>query len=217
MFNLKAMTPFSEIGSIPFDLNVLSSLFPETEHINEKARRLEANGIIIRLKRGLYVASSDYTGKALNRLLIANHVYGPSYVSLQTALRHYGLIPERVHLTQSLTTKHSRDFETPIGNFCYVNCDKDYFPIGVRPTTEDGLTFLIATPEKSLCDLINCTKGVNLRFMKDVAVFLEEDIRFDMEALDTFDIGILEACVPYSRKSQNINTLIKYIKHERHL
>lgn len=214
---LYAVSPFINIGNVPFDLNVLASVFPETKHIIEKARRLEADGTIIRLKRGLYVTSSEETGKALNRNLIANHIYGPSYVSLQTALRHYGLIPERVHLIQSMTTKHSRSFETPVGNFDYENCSKEYFPIGVRPENEDDITYLIATPEKALCDLINYSKGVNLRFMKDVAIYLEEDIRFDMDTLSEFNLSILENCAAYSRKSQNINTLIKYIKHERHI
>lgn len=211
------MSPLTNIGNVPFDLNVLSSVYPETKHIVEKARRLESDGKIIRLKKGLYVASPKETGKVLNRNLIANHIYGPSYVSLQTALRHYGLIPERVHLTLSLTTKHSRSFETPLGNFDYECCSKEYFPIGVRPEKDNDITYLIATPEKALCDLINYSKGVNLRFMKDVALFLEEDIRFDMDTLSELDIDIFENCATYSRKTQNINTLIKYIKHERHI
>ena len=129
----------------------------------------------------------EETGKALNRNLIANHIYGPSYVSLQTALRHYGLIPERVHLIQSLTTKHSRSFETPVGNFDYKCCSKEYFPIGVRLENDNDITYLIATPEKALCDLINYSKGANIRFMKDVAQYLEEEISFDMYTLSEFD------------------------------
>lgn len=211
------MSPLINIGNVPFDLNVLASVFPETKHIIEKARRLDSDGKIIRLKKGLYVASPEETGKVLNRNLIANHIYGPSYVSLQTALRHYGLIPERVHLIQSLTTKHSRSFETPVGSFDYESCSKEYFPIGVKPEKENDITYLMATPEKALCDLINYSKGVNLRFMKDVAIYLEKDIRFDMDALSGFDISILENCAAFSRKTQNINTLIKYIKHERHI
>ncbi|MGM9790520.1 MAG: hypothetical protein ACI3Y9_09505 [Candidatus Cryptobacteroides sp.] len=211
------MSPLTNIGIVPFDLNVLSSVYPETKHIVEKARRLESDGKIIRLKKGMYVVSPEETGKVLNRNLIANHIYGPSYVSVQTALRHYGLIPERVHLIQSLTTKHSRCFETPVGNFDYKCCNNEYFPIGVRLENDNDITYLIATPEKALCDLINYSKGVNLRFMKDIALYLEEDIRFDMDALSEFDMDILENCAIYSRKSQNINTLIKYMKHERYI
>ena len=73
------MSPFTNIGNVPFDLNIFASMFPATKFTGEKARRLEAAGTIIRLKQGLYVASPDETGKALNRNLIANHLYGPSY------------------------------------------------------------------------------------------------------------------------------------------
>lgn len=211
------MSPLTDIGIVPFDLNVLSSVYPETKHIVEKARRLESDGKIIRLKKGMYVLSPVETGKVLNRNLIANHIYGPSYVSLQTALRRYGLIPEQVHLIQSLTTKHSRSFETPVGNFDYKCCSKEYFPIGVRLENDNDITYLIATPEKALCDLINYSKGVNLRFIKDVVQYLEEDIRFDMDAISEFDMDILENCAIYSRKGQYINTLIKYIKHEQYI
>ena len=57
------MTPFENIGNIPFDVNVLSAFFPNHQHINEKARALEKNGQIIRLKKGMYVASKMETGK----------------------------------------------------------------------------------------------------------------------------------------------------------
>ena len=211
------MSPFVNIGNVPFDLNVLSSLYPEVKHIREKARLLESDGIIIRIKRGLYVASPEETGKDINRNLIANHVYGPSYVSLFTALRHYGLIPEQVHLVQSLSTKHTRKFETPVGYFDYENCSPEYFHIGVTIEKEEDVTYLIASPEKALCDCINYSRGVNLKFMKDVATYLEQDIRFDMDALLALDIATIEACAPFSRKTQSIKTLIKYIKHERHL
>lgn len=211
------MSPFAAIGAVPFDLGVLASIFPEMKFIGEKAGRLEAAGTIIRLKNGLYVASPDETGKPLNRHLIANHIYGPSYVSLQTALRHYGLIPEQVYLVQSLTTKHSRYFETPVGSYDFLNCRKEYFPVGVRMETEDGANYLIATPEKALCDLINFSKGVNLRFMKDVAIYLEKDIRFDMDSLSSFDGSILDACSLCSRKSGSINILVKFLRNERYI
>ena len=64
------MSPLTNIGIVPFDLNVLSSVYPETKHIVEKARRLESDGKIIRLKKGMYVVSPEETGKVLNRNLI---------------------------------------------------------------------------------------------------------------------------------------------------
>ena len=80
----------NQVGNIPFTPSVLLCLFPKTKQISDKARYLEQDGRIIRLKRGLYVRSAE-DGAMPVPSLIANHLYGPSYVSFQTALRHYGL------------------------------------------------------------------------------------------------------------------------------
>lgn len=211
------MKPLVNIGNIPFDINVLSSLFPGCSHITEKARALVDSGKIIRLKKGLYVASEQESGKPFNRFLISNHIYGPSYVSQSAALRHYGLIPERVHTIQAVTTKHSRDFETPIGFFRYTSCSDEYFHIGLKIIHDNGVNFLIATPEKALCDLINFSKGVNLRFLKDVRTFIEDDIRFDTETLADLNVEIIKRCAQQSRRQKSIENLIKYIQNERDL
>lgn len=211
------MGPFDNVGNVPFDINVLSSLFPGCSHITEKARALVDSGKIIRLKKGLYVTNEKETGKPYNRFLISNHIYGPSYVSQSTALRYYGLIPERVHTIQAVTTKHSRDFETPLGLFRY-SCSSDaYFHIGLRIMQENGVNFLIATPEKALCDLINFSKGINLRFLKEVKIFLEDDIRFDTDALADLDLEIIKRCAQHSRRQKSIDNLIKFISNERNL
>ena len=211
------MSPFDFIGNVPFDLSVLSSIFPKNKQISDKARMLENAGRIIRLKKGLYVASQNETGKTLYRELIANHIYGPSYVSQETALRYYGLIPERVYLVKSVTTKHSRNFENFTGNYHYQNCSKEYFPIGVKIEENNSINFLIATPEKALCDLINFGKSLNFRSLKDVSIFLNDDIRLDMDRIDNLNISIIEKCAEYSRKQKSINLLTKFMKHERNL
>jgi len=211
------MSPLSFIGNIPFDLSVLSSIYPKNKHIGDKARKLESEGSIIRLKKGLYVASHNETGKVLSRELIANHLYGPSYVSQETALRYYGMIPERVYLVKSVTTKHSRNFENATGNYHYQNCSDEYFHIGIKIENIDDVNFLIATPEKALCDLINFGKNLNFRSLKDVSLFLEEDIRFDMDFLTDMNISIIERITEFSRKKNSIYLLTKFMKNERNL
>ena len=59
------MSPLVNIGNIPFDINILSSLFPGCRHITEKARALDDSGKIIRLKKGLYIASEQESGKLI--------------------------------------------------------------------------------------------------------------------------------------------------------
>ena len=60
-----------------------------------------------------------------------------------------------------------------------------------------------------------CCKSLTLRSMKDVEAYLEDDIRFDTDALMDFDLDVLERCAKVSRKKNSIETLIKYIKHVR--
>lgn len=150
--------------------------------------------------------------------LIANHLYGPSYVSFQTALRHYGLIPERVYETQSMTIKHSRSFDTPLGPFSYRNCGIAYFPVGIRQEQEGDDTYLIATPEKALCDTLLKTAGISVSSTKKVADFLASDLRFDMDALRDFDADLLRQCCEKATvKAGMVNLLIKLIGDERHI
>ena len=197
----------SQAGSIPFTTSVLASFYPKTRQINDKARRLEQEGRIIRLKRGLFVRSAD-DGAVIIPFLIANHLYGPSYVSMHTALRHYGLIPERVYLTQSMTIKHSRSFDTPIGRFSYYSCPTNYFPIGIQQESQEGVTYLIATPEKALCDLIIKSPGMNATTVKSLRSWLTDDLRFDMEALNHFDVSLLKRCGKHAPVKNNIITLL---------
>lgn len=208
------MDALQQIGSVPFDLSVLQSFFPDCKHITDKALRLEADGRIVRLKRGLYVANTD-SGN-LSRELIANQLYGPSYVSMSWALRYHGLTPERVHLVQSITTKHSRNFSNPLGNYHYQNCPTEYFPIGISMQGSGDVRFLIASPEKALCDYINYNK-VTLRFMKDVGAFLVEDLRLDTDILSELNHEIIQRCAETGRKSGSLFTLLKFLKNDRHL
>lgn len=208
-------SPFEIVGNVPFDLSVLQSIFPDCKHITDKARSLEAEGRIVRLKKGLYVASQQETDIPICRELVANQLYGPSYVSLQTALRFYGLIPEYVYMVCSVTTKQSRDFDNKFASFHYQNCTPEYFPLGIRMEQKENYCYLIASPEKALCDLIAFTPKLQFRSMIDIGGWLEQDIRFDMDELATFDEELLQLIAEHSRKRNSINTLISFLRHEK--
>lgn len=207
----------NQVGNTPFSSSVMGSLFSNTRQISDKARSLEQEGRIIRLKRGLYVRSTE-DGAMPIPFLIANHLYGPSYVSFQTALRHYGLIPERVYETQSMTIKHSRSFNTPLGPFTYRNCGVEYFPVGIRQEQEGDDTYLIATPEKALCDTLMKTACISVSSAKRMGDFLASDLRFDIDALRDFDAGLLRQCREKATvKADRIDYLIKLTDNERHI
>ena len=200
-----------EIGVIPVTTSIIESFYLDLKSAEKKVVWLEKNGYIIRLKRGLYVVNPEYTGKRLSNELIANHLYAPSYVSMSTALRYYGLIPEAVYVNQSMTVKHSRSFQTPIGNYDYKYISREAFAVGVRTEHVADYAFLIASPEKALCDLIANSSKVNLRYMKDVENYLENDIRMDMEEFMKFDPRVLEEYIKVGKKADSIATLLKYL------
>ena len=201
----------SEIGLVPVTTSIIESLYPELKSPDKKVVWLEKNGYIIRLKRGLYVVNPEHSGKILSSELIANHLYTPSYISMSTALRYYGLIPEAVYVHQSMTVKHSRSFQTPIGSYDYKFISREAFSVGVRSIHKGDYAFLMASPEKALCDLIANSSKVNLRYMKDVENYLENDIRMDMEEFMRFDLRVLEEYIKVGKKSDSIATLLKYL------
>lgn len=205
-------SPLEQLGNIPVTAATLESLFPDIKGGNQKIRLLERDKQVIRLKRGLYVCSPEVTGIPLSTELIANHLYTPSYVSMSSALRYYGLIPEQVYVMQSMTLKHSRDFDTPVGRYEYTHIPKGSFSIGLSSIRKSGYAFVIATPEKALCDLVANSPGVNLRYPKDAAIYLEEDIRLDLNDFRQMNPAILEAYAKVGKKADSIRTLLKLLK-----
>ena len=202
----------SEIGTIPVTTLIIESLYPELKSANKKVTWLEKQGVIIRLKRGLYVVNPEHSGKTLSSELIANHLYTPSYISMSTALRYYGLIPEAVYVHQSMTVKHSRSFQTPVGSYDYKYISREAFSIGVRSMHKGDYAFLIASPEKALCDLIANSSKVNLRYMKDVEIYLEQDIRMDMDEFYKMDETIFKDYIKVGKKADSISRLLKFMK-----
>ncbi len=200
------------LGAVPVTTSVLSSLLEEIDQRNHKISRMEQAGDIIRLKRGMYVVSPAISRQALSTELIANHLYAPSYLSCLSALRYYGLIPEQVCRTQSMTIKHTRTFHTPIGEFSYINTNRAAFSVGITNRTENGYSFLIATPEKALCDLIATSPQVTLRYTTDARRYLEEDIRLDMVAFAQMDKAVFLEYTAVGKKTSSIQTLLKLLE-----
>ena len=204
--------PLAQFGCTPVGTDILLRCFPELSAPQKKIEALEADGQLIKLKRGLYVVNPEVTGKPLSAPLCANHLYGPSYVSLQWALRWYGLIPEQVFTTTSVTSKYSKEFTNKLGRFSYYHVSQPYLPIGVRSMEVEGVFCLMASPEKALCDTIIHDPYLPPQSQRRLYQYLEEDIRFDVDALTDFDISIIEQCANAGRKSVILQNLIKIIK-----
>jgi phage terminase large subunit-like protein len=206
-----------DFRNTPFRMQDLSSAYPDCANLAMKAKRIEQSDEIIRLKKGLYVVSPKVSRMQLSSFLIANHIYGPSYVSMQTALRHYGMIPEAVYTVQSITTGVARNYKNDIGSFSYVHVPAAYYQVGITIREDAEATCMIATPEKALCDLMVLTPNLNLRYQTEIGNYLEYDIRFDMEELSKLNLDIIKECAEVSRKKTMLKQLIKFIEHERNI
>jgi hypothetical protein len=111
-----------------------------------------------------------------------------------------------------MTTKRSRVFRNSISRFDYINCNEEYYPIGINQKFSDDCSFLIASPEKALCDLIAYTPAVRPRFIKALLSYFQEDIRLDMDAFYGMDSMIFRECAEIGKKKNDLNNLIKLLQ-----
>ena len=201
-----------QFGNVPVSSATLNDILGGYSSPAMKVQLAEKNGELISLKRGLYMVSPEDTGKNLSLGLVANHIYGPSYVSLEYAMRHYGLIPEAVYTITSITTRHTRTFENSLGRFSYRCVSADWFPIGVTTEVENGVRYMIATPEKALCDTLLHLNGLPLRSISGLEVALEEDLRIDIDEIRGFNTKIIRDCAACGMKSTLFANLLKIIE-----
>ena len=138
-------------------------------------RNSKKNGShIIRIKRGLYLFSLN----PISELEIANKLYQPSYISFETALSHYNIIPEIVYTITSATTKRGKEITAQDKIFRYYKIKKSLY-FGYRPTKFNNRVVLMADAEKALLDyvyLLSLKKGVFNR-------------RLDLSGIDTKKLG----------------------------
>ena len=128
--------------------------------------RYTKKGILIKIRNGLYA----FKGRDFPHLWhIANRLYSPSYISFETALSYYGIIPETVYTIISATSKITRNYELQKKEFIYHKIKKNAYT-GYKPIKFEGFTVLIAEPEKAIADYLYIT------FLKKLTI--DERFRF---------------------------------------
>ena len=206
------MTGLGKYNIVPIGNFVLREDLATYNSPKDKINQLNNAGELIHLKRGLYAIPRAITGQSLSKELIANHIYGPSYVSYESALSYHGLIPERVYVTKSATLKRKREYQTPVGVFQYITVPEAYYPIGLmQEIINENYAFIIACPEKALCDLVLGTSGLRFQSTKAVRDYLLDDLRISGEDIQTFDINIINNCSLHGYKKADIQRLANYI------
>ena len=204
-----------QISNEEFDYQTLLHSLGQYSRPRDKISGLLRNGVIIRVKKGIYIFGEDYRRRPFSREILANLIYGPSYISLEYALHYFGLIPERVEAVTSVTTGRSRKYSTPVGLFAYRMIPLAAFRLGMNLVElDDGRSFLIATPEKALADKIRDDRGNGLQTQGRLLDYLENNLRVDPAALANLNTGHLEAiALRYgSRKLRLLSDLVRHLK-----
>ncbi len=185
------MTNSLLIKSIPyeeFDYQTLLDSVHGYAQPRMKISGMLAKGDIVRVKKGLYILGESLRRRPFCRELLANLIYGPSYVSLEYALHYHGLTPERVETVTSVTCGRSRTFDSPVGTFSYRMIPMEAFRTGMdQVELDDGRSFLIAIPEKALADRIVADRGAGISTQKELREYLLEDLRIDPANLRGLD------------------------------
>jgi len=175
-------------------------------NIYNKIAYEEKNNNLIKLKRGLYE-----TNKNADPLTIANVLLSPSYISFETALAYYGMIPERVYAIKSATFKKNKkkEYKNNFGLFLYQDVNLNAYPYDINQIEIDGVKVMMASKEKALLDLLSVISPRNNK--KELTDLLFDDLRIDEVLFDELDKDkIIKLCELYSSKTLKI--LKKYME-----
>lgn len=170
-------------------------------------KRALKGGLLVRIRRGLYLIAT--ASLFVEDFELALPIYGPSFVSLESALSYHGWIPEAVYTTTCVSTKRAKEFNTPFGIFSYKRVPEEHFYSGVdRIETQKGV-FFIATPWRALADFIYTRR----KSWKNLIEF-EADLRIDRETVINSEkkmLKLLVKCYPSPRVRENLNKFLKEI------
>jgi predicted transcriptional regulator of viral defense system len=149
----KQMRPFGNL----FDSSLALPFYASPQQAQRQLSDWTRSGDLLQLRRGIYAFPPPYEYEDPHRYRIANRLVRPSYVSLQSALSYYGLIPEHVASLTSVTTDRPIKLRNEFGRFMYRHIKTEFF-YGFRyRQISNSQSAFIATPEKALLDLIYLT------------------------------------------------------------
>jgi predicted transcriptional regulator of viral defense system len=205
-FQLRKAIPREE-----FDYTLLTSALKEYSGVRQKINELLKAGMIVRVKKGLYIFGPRYNNAPVCKETLANLIYGPSCISLEYALAYHGLIPERVESIESVSPKRDKRFTTPIGRFNYRYLGVDKYPHGIDQVWIDKQhPVLMASPEKALCDYIHLNRIPDFSTGEEAREFVESDLRIDSDKLSQLQPENLRRLNKHYR-SKNIERILEIL------
>ncbi|HAT72442.1 MAG TPA: hypothetical protein DCS63_06475 [Elusimicrobia bacterium] len=167
-------------------------------------------GLILQLRRGLYVLGKADRKIEPSVLFLSGQIYAPSYVSLEYALGLYGLIPEMVTKVTAVTTRNRASVKTDLGGFEYQHVKREAFCGFKAAKDQAGLTYFLAEPEKAIVDFIY----LNLpRFQRNDRGIFAQSYRFqNLEALDLEKITFYAALFTSAKLVDIVKDFCRFAK-----
>ncbi len=160
----------NRIRDLPiFSSQQLSAFGENTQVLRNQLTDWCKKGLLIQLRKGLYILNDGDRRWTLSRLFLANQLYQPSYISTEYALHYYDLIPERAVDLTSVTPRKSIVFENHYGRFIYQHVKIKSFSGYRMIKDENNFNILVAEPEKALLDFLY----LNLSRFKNAAQVIE--------------------------------------------
>jgi predicted transcriptional regulator of viral defense system len=148
------------VGDLPvFRASLLLAGDRDPADVRRQLARWKASSKVVQLRRGVYVLATPWRRVEPHPFVLANEIQRPSYVSLESALAYYGLIPEAVPVTTSVTTGRPATFDTPLGRFRYRHLRSEAFFGYRRVPVFRGQEARVAEAGKALLDLAYLTAG----------------------------------------------------------
>ncbi len=166
--------------------SMLIGALSDYKDVRGKINSLSMKGLIRPIKQGVYLVNEDLALRPYSNEILANLIYGPSYISLETALSSYGFTPERVTVTTSICLGRGKSFTTPVGEFEYHHIKKSIYSQGIQlKEVFKGAFCQYATPEKALLDFIYIkeSKG-KFKNQNDYFKYLLDSFRFDLQTIE---------------------------------
>lgn len=106
-------------------------------------RRFIKNGLLVRIERDKY----SFTGVRVHDFLLANFLYPPSYISLETALNFHGILSQFPYEIISISSRKTAKKTIEGKSYVYIHLQKSLF-WGYEKRGD----YLVASPEKAILD-----------------------------------------------------------------
>lgn len=197
----------------PLTRQILMDLLKDYKRPFDKIGELVRQKVLIQVKRGIFIPGPALNIPQPEPFLLANHIAGPSYVSLEAALSHWRMIPEQVYEITSVTTRRSKTYDTPAGRFTYKHLPLPYYSFGQQSMElAKNQVALVATPEKALCDKIVITSGLLFRSAVQLMAWLTEDMRINRDALRALRLGMIREWLNSAPKKDSLQLLVKILE-----